>query len=271
MFSIFIIYSPDRKPQLETTISCLQDMELYDECQKILCVDGETNVNPKDFEIVNVKRPRKLFNWAAAWEAGITTSKFENILYLDSDRILPIDYLTKLKPLIKDNRFVYSKQLIRMLKNYNTEEIKQIRDGGKAEFAIDHRLPHPPNTKIVSLGKNPMSGNTAFTKKTYKTTGGIDPFYEGWGYPDTDYYMRTLQCEFVTIDCTEIHLLHPYAAETKDLKLMNLWNAARFAQKFNMELDQTLKNRMIEYHLTPEMLQKHSTLESFMRKNVKFA
>ncbi len=251
-------------------------MDLYDKCQKILCVDGESNILLPDFTVCKVKRPRNLFNWAEAWKTGIEKATSEKILYLDSDRILPTNYLVELEKTIKDARFVYSSNLVRLTRDYNLSQIRNIRDG-KIDYAHekDRRLPHPPNMDVVSLGKNPFSGNTAFTKKTYKDTGGVDPCYEGWGYPDTDYYLRTYKAgyEFFAINCTELHLLHPYSVETKLLKLMNLWNGSRMAKKFKMQLDQSLINRMKEYNITQERLEKYETLDEFItyleRKNVK--
>ncbi len=270
MLSIFILYSPDRKKQLETTVSCLEDMEGYKDCQKILCIDGDDNtLNLPDFDLVKVKRRNKYFNWSVAWNAGINASKFDKILYLDSDRILPKNYLTLLNDMVGDGVFVYSKTLVHLNDHYYTDFVKDIRDRPYAYnkyWRHDPRMPHPPNSSVLMIGRNPMSGNTAFTKHTWEITGGVDNTFEGWGWPDTEYYIRSwkMGMKFSTIDCVELHLHHEYAIKNDRFKLMHIWNACKLADKFKLELNDDYRNRMQMLGLTRAYLERFNNLESFV-------
>jgi hypothetical protein len=269
MLSIFIIYSNDRKRQLDITVSCLQEMDGYAHCQKILCVDGYCDISVPNFDVICVKRNKDFFNWSSMWNASISISKFDNILYLDSDRILPKNYLTKVVSRLEDDKFIYSKVLVRLNKFYELETVKQVRDNPNKHrnlWDVDFRLPHPPSLAVLSLGKNPMSGNTAFTKATWVKTGGIDAGFEGWGFPDTEYYLRTwkMGMKFETIDCVELHLHHGYAVDTKILQLMNLWNAYKLADNLNMELDENMKTRMKKYNLDITIMARFKSMSNFL-------
>lgn len=270
MLTIFIIYSNDRKKQLDVTVSCLQEMAGYKHCQKVLCVDGITNVNIPDFEIANVRRANKFFNWSDAWKAGVSAARFNNLLYLDSDRVLPKNYLTQVYENLEDDKFIYSKSLIRLKEFYPLNVVKAIRDNPHQHSNLwmeDGRLPHPPNLSVLFVGKNPMSGNTAFTRATWLKTGGIDNSFEGWGFPDTEYYLRTwkMGMKFNTIDCVELHLQHEYGVSTSRFQLMSLWNAFKLASKFNMKLNQEFQSRMDHYKLTKELMGKFKNLDTFLK------
>ena len=125
MISIFVMYSADRLPQLKTTIRCLEAMDGYQDCQKILVADETTNISPDGWDVVEVPRPKGQFNWAAMWDAGVAMSKHDKILYLDSDRILPRDYLTRVWETLEDNKVLFCGSLFNF-KDYHDPEV--IRD-----------------------------------------------------------------------------------------------------------------------------------------------
>jgi len=111
MISIFTIYSPDRKPQLKNTLACLKDMDLYEHCQKTLVVDGKSNVWPNDWMVIEVPRKGKYHSWKEMWDIGVSTASNDTVLYLESDRVLPTDYLLTILENIKDNKILYSECL----------------------------------------------------------------------------------------------------------------------------------------------------------------
>lgn len=256
MLSIFVIYSVDRIKQFEIFYECLQEMPGYEDCQKILIVDGEeTNVFPEDFEIFFCKRPNKHFNWAAAWNLGIEKSAYEKIWYLDSDRILPIHYLQTLQRQIKDNTFVYSSQIVAMKENYSLDSIKECRQNPYLHwnsYKEDYRLPCPPNMEFLSMGKNPMSGNTGFTKTSYYKSGGLSLAFEGPALADTDYFYKTYlkRFDFETIQCLELHLKHDYSISGQERDYMYMYNAIKICKKYNLKpsikLQERIKNNNID-------------------------
>lgn len=257
MISIFIMYSPDRKTYLGKQIEHMRNMPLYEKCQKILVLDGENNVDFEELEIVPLERGCE-FNWSQAWNTGVNHCKYEKILYLDSDRLLPLDYLERIEPLIKDNTFVYASNLftlclwpgkdvidslLNMTPNQAREEIKDIKKG----LIVDDTKFNVP---IPRYGKNPMSGNTAFTKSTFRDSGGVDPWYEGHGaFADSDYFMKMYKkgANFLNVsDVVELHFGHTKKDDEgnifsdKELGVMALDNFIYYCKKWSINLQRAV-------------------------------
>lgn len=217
MLSIFIMYSCDRQEQLKMTISCLRDMNGYKDCQKTLVVDGKTNFIHEDFNIIQVPRINGQFCWSNMWEAGVATASFNNILYLDSDRLLPSTYLIKVNSILEDGVFAFTSKHFMITDHTMTEEdCKELLENDISFFGNSKfvgKLKYEPRFKqpFVGPGKNVMSGNTAFTKNTYYELGGVDPWYCGHGaYADTDFHMLAGKsgCEFIDLQELELHCHH---------------------------------------------------------------
>lgn len=258
MISIFIMYSSDRRTYLEKQIEHMRNMSLYDECQKILVLDGELNIDFEELEVVSLNRGYD-FVWSEAWDAGVNHCKNEKILYLDSDRLLPLDYLEKIEPLIQHDHFVYTSNLftlclwpgkgivdnlLQMTPEQVREELKDLKEG---MIIDDPRFKRP----LPRHGKNPMSGNTAFTKTTFRQSGGIDSWYVGHGaFADSDYFMQMykLGAEFVDVDdAVELHFGHTKKNKEgknltgRELGLLSLDNFIYYCKKWEIS-----KQRVIE-------------------------
>ena len=219
------MYSTDRAKALDYTLSCLRDMPLYDQCQKTLIVDGKIDIIPFDWNCVQVPRTKDGFCWARMWDAGVGTAIFDNILYLDSDRLLPKNLLQLIVNNIKDNVFLYTRHHFLMLEEVPLKECKKfisypdvktalsdINFIGKLKFDPRHGEPfHGPS-------KNVMSGSTAFTKNTYWKLGGVDHWYCGHGaYADSDFHMQAsvAGCELIDLELLELHYPHFKLADNK--------------------------------------------------------
>ena len=271
------MYNPNRLQQLIKCISCLKEMNLYDDCQKILCVDEHANYWPEDFDVIEIKRPKsKMFNWANVWNAGINQSKFETVLYLDADRILHKEYFELICQHIKDDVFLYSKSLF-YVDDINIDQIKSIRDRCQTESNVSHtkldlRLPCPPNLETLSLGKNCMSGNVAFTKATYLKSGGVDPWYEGYGAADKDYYIQTYKMGFVhqQLNGVELHIKHKPLSNVLENRLMSLYNNIYCARKWNMKLDTHLSKLLDELNVGLDVIDKFTLNDFINNKSKKF-
>lgn len=249
MISIFIMYSGDRKPQLETTISFLRRMELYEKCQKTLVVDCKNNVILDDFDIIEVPRINNQFCWADMWQAGVATAKFDKILYLDSDRLLPRSYLSQVNRMLKDNVFLFTSRHFMMIDDIESKELDELvnspfEKGVFAEERFSRKLKFEPRLKqpFPGPGKNVMSGNTAFTKDTFYNIGGVDRWYCGHGaYADTDFHMNAGKhgCEFLDIPVCEIHCHHEKLQNTSklskdELYLLSLDNFIYYIAKWKL-------------------------------------
>jgi len=251
MISIFIMYSSDRKTYLKKQIEHMRNMPLYDECQKILVLDGELNVDFEELEVVPLEKEES-FNWSAAWSAGVNASKNDKILYLDSDRLLPLNYLERIEPLIEDNKIIYASNMFTLclwpgkgtvdsfLEMTPTEVRKELKDLKDGMIMDDTKFKIP----VARHGKNPMSGNTAFTKKTFMESGGVDPWYSGHGaFADSDFFMQMYKedIEFVDIeDAVELHFGHTKKDEDgknlseREIGILSLDNFIYYCRKWKI-------------------------------------
>lgn len=226
MLSIFIMYSPDRQKALEITVECLKDMPFYDECQKTLVVDGRNNVILPDWDVVEVPRVDDGdFCWAYMWDAGVATARYENVLYLDSDRLLPKGFLGQVVENVEDNVFVFTSNHFMMLEELTSADCQRLVKDGPKYFTGCVRYEPRSISPLHGPGKNVMSGSTAFTKRTYYRIGGIDPWYRGHGaYADTDFHFtaQVNGCRFVDLRLPEYHFPHPKKIGDMALKKMEL-------------------------------------------------
>lgn len=254
MISLFIMYSPDRLPQLRTMLRCMEDMDLYHECQKIIVADEVCNVQPDGFDVVVVPRPTGQFNWSAMWKAGVEECKFENILYLDSDRILPKNYLTLVHENMAPGRSLFCGSLFNFKDYHDPEVILGYRDLDLQDILCDWEkyklvFDYDPRWRlpIHGPGKGPASGNMAFTKADFWKVGGVDPWYEGHGaYADTDLHksLHEAGVEFHDLDVPEFHLRHPKLGEDdeeltmKDIEVLSLNNYVYHCHKWSLGYNQ---------------------------------
>lgn len=251
MFSLFIMYSTDRKEALDATISCLKRMDLYDSCQKTLVVDTKTDFFLPDWDLVEVPRVGTDFCWGRMWDAGVCTAKHEKIVYLDSDRLLPKCFLKNISESIDDDKFVFTSFHFQLLKEMPVEHCVEFLETmndlgtftddkfmGNLKYEAKHQGPiHRP-------GKNVMSGSVGFTKKTYFRLGGVDHWYCGHGaYADTDFHYAAAVggCQFVDLCLPELHWPHQKKKDGETLSQEQLWlmslnNFIRYCVKWGLPL-----------------------------------
>lgn len=240
------MYSKDRAEALQYTISCLRDMPLYGSCQKTLIVDGKIDNIPEEWEAIQVPRINNKFCWGRMWDAGVLSSKYENIVYLDSDRLLPKNFLELVNANIKDDIFIFTSIHLMMKQNLSIEQCKDILENFYFQkelygvsFEVRHLEPHH------GPGKNVMSGSTAFTRKTYLRLGGVDHWYCGHGaFADSDFHMQAAAggCEFIDLNIPELHYPHRKLdtqnnkLQDKELWLMGLDNFIYYCDKWNIPM-----------------------------------
>lgn len=252
MLSIFIMYSTDRAKALEYTLSCLRDMPLYDQCQRTLVVDGKIDRVPEDWQAVQVPRVEGKFCWGRMWDAGVCSAKNENIIYLDSDRLLPKNFLEKTQKAIKHGAFVYTSKHLMMVdevpldlckKLLATRDLEEMlsRPETIGHFRYEPRHGEP----FHGPSKNVMSGSVGFTKTTYNVLGGVDHWYCGHGaYADSDFHMQAAVggCSFIDLDVPELHFPHNKLGENrteldqKTLYRMGLDNFIYYCHKWGLPM-----------------------------------
>lgn len=247
MLSIFVMYSNDRMLPFIQMREILKDMPLYNSCQKTLIVDGKLDKAYEDWDAIEVPRINGKFCWGRMWDAGVLSARNESVLYLDSDRMFPKEYLQKVSENIKDDVFVFTSCHFMMHKVVSTDLCR--------EFLKDENYFSNPNffevvqydprfkDPVHGPAKNVMSGSTGFTRSTYLKIGGVDHWYCGHGaYADTDFhYQASLAgCKFVDLEIPELHYHHsknnslgakiPY----EQLKLMYLDNFIYYCNKWKL-------------------------------------
>lgn len=227
------MYSTDREKQLEYTISCLRDMQLYPQCQKTLVVDGKmSGVRPNDWQIIEVPRFDDKFCWGRMWDAGVTSANNEIVLYLDSDRMWPKNFLEEIIKNIEHDKFLFTSQHFLILDhNMDVELCKEfLRKAPEDETIMMSdkffgKLQYDPRWEkpLHGPGKNVMSGGTAFTKNTYYRVGPVDPWYCGHGaFADTDYHQQAARsnCKFHDLKIPELHCHHERLERNEPLNIL---------------------------------------------------
>lgn len=249
LLSIFVMYSNDRIEPFLQMQQFLKQMDFYDQCQKTLVVDGKIKRFYEDWNFVEVPRVSGKFCWGRMWDAGVFSSRNESILYMDSDRLLPKNYLSEVIKNVKDNTFVFTSTHFIMHKVFSTELCYEFLESenpfqnpnflGAIQF--DPRFKDP----VHGPSKNVMSGSTAFTKKTYMKLGGVDHWYCGHGaYADSDFHYQAYiaGCQFVDLKLPELHYMHSKSdvngnkLSNEDLKLMYLENFMYYCNKWDVPL-----------------------------------
>lgn len=252
MLSIFIMYSTDRAKALEYTLSCLREMPLYDESQRTLVVDGKVDAIPSDWEHVQVPRSDGKFCWGRMWDAGVCTARNEQIVYLDSDRLLPKNYLQLVAKKVKDDLFLYTSKHFMMTRELSVASCKKFLENrnpmallGHDEFLGSAKYEPRYGDPVHEPSKNVMSGSTAFTKRTYMRLGGVDHWYCGHGaFADTDFHLQaaTGGCEFLDLELPELHYPHnklgvdSKALDNQSLYMMALDNFIYYCSKWGLPM-----------------------------------
>lgn len=234
-------------------IECMEDMDLYWECQKVLLVDGDqSNVTPEGWEVVCVPRQGD-FNWSRMWNEGVSASRNDIVVYLDSDRVLPNNYLTTVRDRIEDDAFLFTQDLFTFKEDVDTGLIKSIRDRTDPDLlrkrydTYKEFLWYDPRYCLPGHGpgKGVMSGGTAFTKRTFEKSGGVDPFYRGHGaYADSDFHQQcwAMGMDMVNLGLLELHIHHEkFSGEgrlsRRDLEVLSLNNYIYYCLKWGFDFD----------------------------------
>lgn len=272
MFSLVILYSTDRRRQLEQSLTLWQDVRGFSSCEKILCVDGETDWHPPGFRVLSIRRPGPYYCWADALNAGVSEAKHPFVFYFDSDRVVPVEFFELgMAVLEQENAFVFAESLYSLASDATIDELRQLRDDPsvpiyRQRLIEDHRVLDPE-----SLGyKNPLAGGVGFRQLTFLDHGGFDRRFVGWGYPDYDFFMnvyRAKRAKFCPLDVAELHLHHPYQETPQNVMLHNLWNCRQYVEKW--QIDTPYLEECRKWHKVSTFLYEASSLEELLDHETK--
>lgn len=241
MYSLVILFSNDRLKQLNAMVDCWKYLaEDFDECEKILCVDGKLSERPVgDWQVLEIPRRGPHYCWADVLNAGVQAASQSYVFYYDSDRIIPQGHVQYCLEVLRQRAvYIYAPRLYAFW--------KEVLDRPTLCHAVhepeaclstclypDFRVSNPEHYEH----KNPFSGGVAFRKATFLEHGGFDPRYVGWGYPDFDFFQHVtrLGVELVQVPTAELHLQHPYQADKRTVELHNAWNCWQYVEKWQLD------------------------------------
>lgn len=132
---------------------------------------------------------------------GVSKASEKMVVLLDSDRILPCGYFDRLSLELKRGQFASCKRMFNISSECSDEQI----EAGDFEFTEEER-----SMTWEARRKNLFSGNTAFFKKDYVETGGMDESFEGYGFADNDMTLNVISKGMTPVwsESVEYHLYH---------------------------------------------------------------
>jgi len=245
------MYSSDRWTALKSTISCLEKMPIFNQCQKTLIVDEQVENLPLNWNVIPIPRKNGKFCWGRAWDAGVASAQCETVIYLDSDRLLPPNFLDKVHKTIGEKTFLFTSQHYMMLREIPINDIHKFLTCNNPLEMINNdeyigfaRYEPRSQKPVHGPSKNVMSGSCAFTRNTYWNIGGVDHWYCGHGaFADNDFHMQATKHEikFIDLNLTELHYPHGKKEDgnnlsNEDLYRLSLDNFIYYCWKWKLPL-----------------------------------
>lgn len=245
MFSSFIIGFHTRR--LDNVLQTIRFLELWHKevvakSELILiCQDRCGNIDNSfassklfNLEVDNMHLP-KLSNF------GVEQATSENIVMLESDRILPARYFEDAISILQPNQQVTTKHMLKLRKFVSDDEIIQ----GNFPFHDEYRS----ETNELCT-RNMWSGNTLFKKADFLRAGKMDEAYIGYGWADHDMTasMEKVGVKSIFRDEIELHLYHePLTYGNGDQKRFFIDNGLYYCRKWGQSLPNMLRTEISNY------------------------
>ncbi len=157
----------------------------------------------------------------------------EIVMIMDNDRLPHPNFFASAETLSSQS-VLCCQRLYQLLEPMFTCDIIKMFDHGPMEGKVrpDFRIRLANGT--IAAAKSPMSGCVAFHKQDFIDVGGLDRSFRGYGFNDTDFYVKCyfLGFNFINLDLPEFHLYHDYDINKNILLAMNLWNGIKCYNKW---------------------------------------
>ena len=247
MNATFIVwFHTARKDNLLQTLHFLSEWhkEVAQECELITVCQ-----NQLDFELpINHWKYHQHFDLgipelhhAYVINFAVDKARFEKIIVLESDRILPKNYFKETIKQLKEGIQITTQTMKKLKNDVSNEEI----ESDKFEFQFEHRAMNNQTGM-----RNMWSGNTAFMKSDFIKAGRIDEEYVGYGWTDTDMCLTMKKAGIKSFfkDEIELHLWHPALTYGKaDQKKQFIDNGIKFCGKWKQPYPQFLIQDIISH------------------------
>lgn len=267
--SFIIPYHPIRTDNLLQTIRFIEAREdLLDGELIVVCnTRNNTSISSsfKDFSHIEANLPR--YNKNTMLNMAINASKHEIIILLDSDRILPKGYFTRISKHINRGEVISTERLYNLKKPYSDQQIAI----GAIEKTEDFRS---KDNKMRR--KNLFSGNTVIWKKDLLDCGAFDEEYNGYGFADTD-MTKTVMCHGMSpvfLNEDELHLYHDKLILWNDsiisyeeFRVLTAINGMRYCAKWKIR--PTIELRQLFFDIDNSLHQISHEIKELWFKNQK--
>jgi hypothetical protein len=232
--SLIVPFSIDRIENLLQTLRFFCKRELFEFEIILVCQDlQDTKIDlsfiSAKYKIIDAKS--KVYCRSKFINIGVINSNSEILILLDSDRILPENYFSRICQNLEKNQCITTKNLYALDREVSDEEIDENNLDLTKSFRCVYNQMHR---------RGSFSGNTVLYKSLFIEAGMMDESYIGYGYQDIDIAqsMIHLGANMVFLDEQEIHLYH--GGKTTDQIYQCVKNGIKYCRKWQLDPDPIL-------------------------------
>lgn len=206
-----------------------------DRCGRIDTQFGKTHLF--NMQITEMQK-NKLLN------EGARQASANNLIILDSDRILPQHYFQNTLDKLKSGVIISAETLWQLDHAVSDRDIIQ----GLFSYRVENKS---KENRILSRGVT--AGNFAIKRDDFWKCGGMDETYTGYGFEDQDFakQLQKNNIRTIWIPAVELHLYHEKLTYgVVDQKMLFFENARRYCKKWKEPLPEQLQKEFLEYSRT---------------------
>lgn len=203
MISFIICFHSSRRANLEQTLRFLWNREpTLRNAEVVLVAHDEDPDVTTSFDTTRINLHLDTYRRPYMLNVGVKNCKYDKIVLLDSDRVLPPYYFTSALGRLRPKMAITIRKLYTLIHDYTDGEI----NSGRVRKYPDFR-----RGPLRFGRKNLFSGNTLMYKKDYLDAGGMDEDFYGYGFADNDMTMTVerLGYKILYLPGDEYHLRHP--------------------------------------------------------------
>jgi hypothetical protein len=189
-----------------------------------------------------VERENGEFSRPRMWKESALAATNRWVFYLDSDRIVPLDFLDRCRRVLceRPNTLIFPKWHRKLRSDLTTPHLRDIREDPEG----NEDLFHHQDLRVLDPGdgvgrKNPWSGCVVAPRACLSLP---DEQFRGWRFADLDLYRSCLAAGVgvYSMNCGDIHLNHEYEVNRDKIKAMHVLNGIKYHRKWGLEMSSLL-------------------------------